>query len=67
MKTHSGVSQGSVLGLILFNIFVNDLHNEAERTFSKFADDMKLGGVAGIPEGYAARWMGCRNGLRGTS
>ena len=38
-----GLSQGLILTLMLFNVFVTGLNNGMKCTFSKYADGIKLG------------------------
>lgn len=47
----SGVRQGSLVGLMLFNIFFNYINSGIEYTLPKFVNDTKLCGVVSTAKG----------------
>lgn len=50
----SGVPWRSLLGPMLFNIFISDINNRIEHTLSKFVDHTKLCDVVNMREGQDA-------------
>lgn len=46
-----GVPQGSILGQLFLNIFINNLNSGIECTLSRFFDDIKLSGAGDTAEG----------------
>jgi len=47
-------AHGSVLGLMLLNIFISDIDRGIKSTLSKSADDTKLWGTINMPKGQDA-------------
>ena len=50
----SNLPEGSLLGLVLFNIFIGNTDSGVECSLSKFADDNKMSGAVDTLEGRSS-------------
>lgn len=53
------------MGPVSFHTFINNKDKRIECIFDRFADDSRLSGVVGTPEGWdtsRGTWIGLRNG-----
>jgi len=58
----SGVPQGSILGPVVYNLFISNINSGIKCTLGTFADNTKLSGVLNMPEGWDATWTSSRSG-----